>query len=135
MGRGAALGGAPFAGARPPAAALGAALRAAIHDQPFAPDRHLEAEGAGMREAVIARRRRSPAVDQDQGAAGLQALKAAGRGALQRPLAAGGALQDQADLQILALVAAVEPCKAAVAVLQQAQHRGPDRKSTRLKPR
>src|SRR3546814_5050094 len=84
----------------------------------------LEAEGAGMREAVIARRRRSPAVDQDQGAAGLQALKAAGRGALQRPLAAGGALQDQADLQILALVAAVEQCKAAVAVLQQAQHRG-----------
>src|SRR3546814_3562831 len=107
MGRGAALGGAPFAGARPPAAALGAALRAAIHDQPFAPDRHLEAEGAGMREAVIARRRRSPAVDQDQGAAGLQALKAAGRGALQWPLAAGGALQDQADLQIRALVAEI----------------------------
>src|SRR3546814_18024968 len=94
-------------------------------EQPFAPDRHLEAEGAGMREAVIARRRRSPAVDQDQGAAGLQALKAAGRGALQRPLAAGGALQDQADLQILALVAAVEQCQAAVAVLQPAQPPGP----------
>src|SRR5712691_7047582 len=102
---------------------LGAAISAAIDDDPLAPLAQLEGEGSGMRLAVEAARRRLAGIDDDQALPGLQALKTGLRRRHWRMAPRLRAGQGEIDDDAILLDRVVEQRETAIAMAKKPQHR------------
>ena len=101
----------------------GAGRGTAIDDQPFAPDRQLERQGAGVGDTVQPGRGRGAAIHDQHGAPGLQAVESAIGELRGHPPGAAGLGQHLVDQGAGFLATAVEQGQSAIAMAHDPQRR------------